>query len=65
MIAEIANAMNVLGLLACVVVCFRWGKAEAARCDALESVVRQLRAENAAYARTIVRWVLRGRGGPA
>lgn len=60
-LAEIANAMNVLGLLACVIVCFRWGKAEAARCDGLEAAVRQLRSENDAYARTIVREVLRGR----
>ena len=60
-LAEIANVLNLLGLLASVVVCFRWGRREAARCEALEARVQQLERENAAYARAVVGAVLRGR----
>lgn len=61
-LAEIASALTMAGCVTCAMVCTRLMLRQTREMIALEAENERLRAENEAYARTVVRAVLRGRG---
>ena len=62
MLAEVASAITMLGCVTSAVVCTRLMLRQTRDLIALEDENARLRAENEAYARTVVAYVLRGRG---
>lgn len=62
MLAEIASAITMLGCVTSAAVCTRLMLRQMRELIALEDENARLRAENEAYARTVVASVLRGRG---
>lgn len=62
MLAEVASVLTMVGCVTSAAVCTRLMLRQTREMMALEAENERLRAENEAYARTVVRAVLRGRG---
>lgn len=62
MLAEVASVLTMVGCVTSAAVCTRLMLRQTREMMALEAENERLRAENEAYARAVVRAVLRGRG---